>query len=135
MKSRETESCWDALCLLSSPPHPLVSTSDTASDDVLLLCSGMPAEKPDIKRVLRDNKHVPAFAIRWLVFGSAGHMMRPSPGGPLQHYDSCGGKMAPQSKCLANMWHAGEPMLATIHTCGHLCASSCHGRMSGSAVH
>ena len=60
--------------------------------------------------------------MRWLVFGTAGHVERPSPGGPLRHYNSCHGSMAYESKCLANMWHVGHPMLTTIHTCGYMCA-------------
>ena len=82
----------------------------------------MPAEEPKLKDVLRANRHAPGLAVRWLVFGSAGHVTRPSPGGPLAHYDSCHGKMHPQSKCVANMWHAGHPMQPHIHTCAYMCA-------------
>jgi hypothetical protein len=87
----------------------------------VLCCSGLPAENPDLKGFLNKYKGSPGLAMRWLVFGSAGHVKRPSPGGPLRHYNSCHGKMAPQSKCMANMWHAGHPMRPHIHTCGHMC--------------
>jgi hypothetical protein len=100
---------------------------------IIMFDRGMPAEHPNLKKVLAANKYVPAFAIRWLVFGTAGHVKRPSPGGPLAHYNSCHGKMHPQSKCLANMWFAGHPMQPTIHTCGHLCAAAHLSRVSCSA--
>lgn len=63
--------------------------------------------------------------MQWVMFGSSGLVKRPSPGGPLAHYQKCTGYLSFQTKCLANMYHAADEMMKgdNVHRCQYKCVA------------
>lgn len=87
------------------------------------VCRGVAAKSPDLKEVLRSFKGNAGLSMQWVMFGSSGHVKRPTPGGPLAHYHQCTGKLSFQMKCMANMYHASHHMMVgnTVHDCTYRC--------------
>ena len=82
-------------------------------------CRGVAAKSPNLKSVLTSFKGNAGLSMQWVMFGSSGHVKRPTPGGPLAHYHQCTGKLSFQMKCMANMFHASHHMMVgnTVHDC------------------
>ena len=74
--------------------------------------------------MLSDFRGNAGLSLQWVLFGSSGHVSRPTPGGPLAHYHKCTGELSYQMKCMANMFHAADHMMVgnTVHDCTYRCA-------------
>lgn len=99
------------------------STAVITIIDHMWCCRGVAAKAPDLKGVLRSFKGNAGLSMQWVMFGSSGHVKRPTPGGPLAHYHQCTGKLSFQMKCMANMYHAANHMMVgnTVHDCTYRC--------------
>lgn len=88
------------------------------------VCRGVASAHPGLKAELRSFRGNAGLSLQWVLFGSSGHVKRPTPGGPLAHYHKCTGYLSFQMKCMANMYHATHHMMVgnTVHDCTYKCA-------------
>ena len=77
-------------------------------------------EEPDLKAFMRKHRGAAGLTLQWVMFGSSGIRDRPTPGGPLRHFNKCSAELSFEMKCLAASHHLAEtPFIHPyfIHAC------------------
>ena len=83
-------------------------------------CRGVAVEEPDLKAFMRKHRGAAGLTLQWVMFGSSGIRDRPTPGGPLRHFNKCSAELSFEMKCLAASHHLAEtPFIHPyfIHAC------------------
>ena len=93
----------------------------------VLLDGGVAVEEPDLKAFMRRHRGAAGLTLQWVMFGSSGIRERPTPGGPLRHFNKCSDQLSFEMKCFAASHHLSEtPFIHPyfIHACCYKCAPS-----------